>query len=204
MNNLEIDLTKNLERSSKFISKENINIENKFIQNYSSEKYNLYLNMIEKYFQEMKSKRYNSKFRYYINDDKNYIKEAIDSDNSRDNYIIYTPKYFNLNEKIKKNTLEIKSLEINLRYLRESLLSGEKSASSEFDLIRNKLIEKMKEKFILIDVKNYNEKLLNIDVSELEILRELKLTQNTLYNQINNHLVNDNNNNNNNSLYKYI
>ena len=78
MNNLEIDLTKNLERSSKFISKENINIENKFIQNYSSEKYNLYLNMIEKYFQEMKSKRYNSKFRYYINDDKNYIKEAIE------------------------------------------------------------------------------------------------------------------------------
>ena len=192
MNNLEVDLTKNLGNIN--TPEEDSLLDNKLVQNYDSEKYKLYLNMIEKYFKEMKSKRYNSKFKYYINDEKNYVKEAIDSENSRDNYIIYTPKYFNLNDKIKEINLEVKLLETNLRYLRESLLSGQKNASSEFDSIRNKLVEKMKEKFILYDVKKYNEKIVNIDVKELEILQELKLNQNTLYNQINNYLVNNDNN----------
>lgn len=194
MNNLEVDLTKNLENINN--PEEDSLLDNKFVQNYDSEKYKLYLNMIEKYFKEMKSKRYNSKFKYYINDEKNYVKEAIDSENSRDNYIIYTPKYFNLENKIKEINLEVKSLETKLRYLRESLLSGQKSASNEFDSIRNKLVGKMKEKFILNDVKKYNEKIVNIDVKELEILQELKLNQNTLYNQINNYLVNNDDNKN--------
>ena len=45
MNKLEIDLTRNLGNDT--------NIENEFINNYSSPKYTQYLNMIENFFNEI-------------------------------------------------------------------------------------------------------------------------------------------------------
>ena len=179
MNNLEIDLTKNLGSSSTSTSTENV-----YIENYKSPKYSQYINLIEKYFNEKKKKKYNSKYDYFVDNDGNFVKEAKESENSKDNQVINSPRYFNINTKLSAVNTSIQNLETKLRNLRESLIDGNKSSSEEFDSVKNELIDKIKEKELLEDIKNYNNNSIQIDDELLDELLKTKLNQNLINSDI--------------------
>ena len=180
MNNLEIDLTKNLGDLQENLD----SITNLYIENYKSPKYKQYLNMIEKYFNEKKKKKYNNKFDYYVDDEGNFIKEAKISDNEKDNQKINCPKYFNVDTKLSAVNTSINNYETQLRYLRNTLLDGKTSSSEEFDKVKNQLLDKLKERELLEDINNYNKKQYNIDIEVLEELLETKINQNKIHENI--------------------
>ena len=152
MNNLEIDLTKNL---GKFNEEVNIDItkklveENELIANYSSSKYVMYLNLLEKYMEEKRKKKYNSKYNYFVNDEGNFCKEAKEGEDDRDNQIIITPKYLNIELRIKDIDKNLNNLESKVRYLRSSLIDGKKSSAEEFDSLKKKIVRRNERKSIV-------------------------------------------------------
>ena len=181
MSNLEIDLTRNLGDLNDGVSRET----NEYIENFKSPKYSQYLNLIEKYFNEKKKKKYNSKFYYYVDQDGNYIKEAKETENERDNQKINCPKYFNVTSKLSAVNKTINNFETKLRYLRTTLLDGKTSSVEEFDKIKKELLEKFKERELLQDIDNFNKDQMNIDISVLEELIETKINQNKIQENIN-------------------
>ena len=181
MNNLEIDLTKNLGDLQANI----VSVTNTYLENYKSPKYTQYLNMIVKYFNEKKKKKYNNKFEYYVDNEGNFVKEAKESDNEKDNQKINCPKYFNVATKLSAVNTSINNFESQLRYLRNTLLDGKTSSSEDFDKVKKQLLDKLKERELLEDINNYNKKQYNIDIEVLEELLETKINQNKIHENIN-------------------
>ena len=143
MNNLEFnlinddfDLLKNLNGGG------NVE-ENEYIKNYNSPEFQRYLLLIEEYFLEMKQDKYTSEYNYYVNEEGNFVKEANEKGDSKENMIIEKPVYVNCYKK-KSNTKSIDSLEDKLRILRTTLSDGNKD-NEDFDNIvelMNKINEK--------------------------------------------------------------
>ena len=112
MNLSEIDLSELISKEQS--NKSNINLLSKIseeeseevmkakemINNYNSDSYKKYLVLIENYFNEKKSKKYNQKFRYYVDEESRFVKEAIDKSNEKDNFMINVPKYINVDLKL--------------------------------------------------------------------------------------------------------
>jgi hypothetical protein len=190
MNIPEIDLTSMINETGK---ESNINLVEKiseeqvkakeFVSNYSNESYKKYLNLIENYFNEKKSKKYNQKFKYYVDDESRFVKEAIDKSDEKNNMIINVPKYVNIDLKLKQLRSLINTNETKLRFIRSSLLNGNKSQSSEFDKIKNELFSQMKDKNILVEAKKIidNADSINISQDEIDEILNKKIQQNNNY-----------------------
>ena len=193
MNIPEIDLTSMINETGK---ESNINLVEKiseeqvkakeFVSNYGNESYKKYLNLIENYFNEKKSKKYNQKFKYYVDDESRFVKEAIDKSDEKNNMIINVPKYVNVDLKLKQLRSLINTNETKLRFIRSSLLSGNKSQSSEFDKIKNELFSQMKDKNILIEAKKLidNADSINVSQDEIDEILNKKIQQNNNYTSI--------------------
>ena len=181
MTSLEIDLTRNLGDLNQAGNKET----NIYIDNYKSPKYVQYLNLIEKYFNEKKKKKYNSKFDYYVDEEGNFVKEAKESENEKDNQKINCPKYFNVTNKLSAVNTSINNFETKLRYLRDTLLDGKTSSTEEFDKVKKELLDKFKERELLEDINNFNKEQMNINIDVLEELFETKINQNKIQENIN-------------------
>ena len=146
MNIPEVDLTKMIsnqpEQNINLL--ENINEEQvkakEFLSNYNNDSYKKYILMLENYFNEKKSKKYNQKFRYYVDEESRFVKEALDKSDEKNNIIINVPKYINIELKLKQLTKLISTNETKLRFLRTSLLNGNSSQSAEFDRIKDELL----------------------------------------------------------------
>ena len=85
----------------------------------------------------------------FFDEDGNFVKEAKETENERDNQKINCPKYFNVTSKLSAVNKTINNFETKLRYLRTTLLDGKKSSVDEFDRIKKELLEKFKERELL-------------------------------------------------------
>ncbi len=192
MNISELDLTsmindtptKNIDLVDK-ISEEQSKAR-EFVNNYSSDSYKKYLSLIENYFNEKKSKKYNQKYRYYVDEESRFVKEAIDKSDEKNNLIINVPKYVNIDIKLKQLSSLINTNETKLRFIRTSLLNGNKSQSNEFDRIKNELLSQMKDKNILIEAKKLIEtdETIKISQDEIDEILNKKIQQNNNYTSI--------------------
>jgi hypothetical protein len=192
MSNLEIDLTSLIsEQESRENNKKSLsNINNEqlkakeLLNNYNSEPYKKYLILLEKYLNEMKSKKYNQKYKFFVDENSNFVKEAIDSSDAKNNMIINVPKYININEKLNELETQIKQNETKLRFLRSSLLGGNKSKSEDFDKVKNELIQQVKDKYILIEVTKINNGDMISSEDEIDEIINKRVKQNETYTSI--------------------
>ena len=146
MNNLEFnlinddfDLLKNLNGGG------NVE-ENEYIKNYDSPEFQRYLLLIEEYFLEMKQDKYTSEYNYYVNEEGNFVKEANEKGDSKENMIIEKPVYVNCYKRRNQIQKSIDSLENKLRILRTTLLDGNKDNNEDFDNTKTELMNKINEK----------------------------------------------------------
>jgi hypothetical protein len=202
MNLSEIDLSELISKEQS--NKSNINLLSKIseeeseevmkakemINNYNSDSYKKYLVLIENYFNEKKSKKYNQKFRYYVDEESRFVKEAIDKSNEKDNFMINVPKYINVDLKLNQLSKLISNSETKLRYLRTSLLNGNKSQASDFDKVKDELLSQMKDKHILLEIRKHNKGLITASEDEIEEIMSKRIQQNNNYTSIAD-LIND-------------
>ena len=181
MNNLEFnlinddfDLLKNLNGGG------NVE-ENEYIKNYDSPEFQRYLLLIEEYFLEMKQDKYTSEYNYYVNEEGNFVKEANEKGDSKENMIIEKPVYVNCYKRRNQIQKSIDSLENKLRILRTTLLDGNKDNSENFDNTKTELMNKINEKKIIQEIINFNENKSNTDETLFNELHEAQIKQNDYY-----------------------
>lgn len=194
MNIPEVDLTKMISNQPEQninllenISEEQVKAK-EFLSNYSSDSYKKYVAMLENYFNEKKSKKYNQKYRYYVDEESKFVKEAIDKADEKNNIIINVPKYINIDLKLSQLSKMISTNETKLRFIRSSLLNGNTSQSAEFDKIKSELLSQMKDKNILIEVKKQRDNNMmdevNISKEEIDEILNKKIQQNSNFTSI--------------------
>lgn len=149
MNIINMEIEQNVNLVTKLEENEIYLNAKTLISNIDNDEFTKYLVNLENYFTEMKSKKYIQKYNYFVNNEGNFEKKAIDEKNKDDNYVIQKPKYINLEERLKSLKIIISEKEGQLRFLRSSIIDGNKKADKEFDLVKDELILLMKEKELL-------------------------------------------------------
>ena len=121
-----------------------------YLDNYNSDKYKKYLEDLNTFFQEQKTKRNRDKFDYIIDDKGTLIKKSKDGTNK--GYLKITPpKYENVNFLINFMNQEISHHESELRKLRNQLiLNSNETLYEEFDSVRAKYNELLNQKGIFL------------------------------------------------------
>ena len=171
VNGSDINLIEGIEK--------NTTIKNKFIENYNSEEYRKYLLLIENHFNEMKKVKFNNKFNYFVNNEGHFVKESKEKNYSKENYIIYRPKYLDITNTLKKLEKDIHINESNLRFIRTSLLQG-KQKNTEFDKVKKDLLEQIDKRNILLEVKKFyldSKKNYNDDIIKSKLVQNNLLLQ---------------------------
>ena len=161
-----------------------------FKQNEENILYKTYLDYIDKYFRECKGVL-NSKFNYYVNENGDYVKDAIDKKDDKNNSIIKKPEYIHVASFIDKLNSVIKIYETKLKYFRTKILENDASVKIEFDETNNIYDELIKEKNLLYDYKKkyidndqYEKKKeiktenINLSIEQNKLLQTIKINRN--------------------------
>ena len=161
-----------------------------FKQNEENILYKTYLDYIDKYFRECKGVL-NSKFNYYVNENGDYMKDAIDRKDEKNNSIIKKPEYIHVTSFITKLNSVIKIYETKLKYFRTKILENDESVKLEFEETNNIYDELLKEKNLLYDYKTkyidneYYEKKkeiktenINLSIVQNKLLQTIKINRN--------------------------
>ena len=172
-----------------------------FNTNLTSESYNRYLELLDNYFSESVKNKYNSKFKYFIDDEGDFIKKAINKEDEKDNTTLIKPIYINIDKRLFELNIIIKNTETILRNYRTKILNNDNSVKEEFDSLVIQYNEMIKEKE---DIKEYNKTISNIDniiklkqdnininLEQYNLKKELSLENNKKY-ILNNEIINDN------------
>ena len=138
-----------------------------FTKNANSDSYQRYLELLDIFCKESTKAKFTSKFNYFVDEDGNYVKQALDKSNEKENMVILKPKYINIKKRLHELDTIIKNTETKLRDYRTRLLNNDNSIKGEFDSLKEQYIQMTEEKDNII---NYNKEKINRD----EILK-LKL-----------------------------
>ena len=103
--------------------------------NDSDTSYTRYLELIDTYFKESIKSKFTSNFKYLLDDDGNYAKQAYDEKDSNNNLVILKPKYININDRLNELDLLILNYETKLRIYRTQMLDGKLSVKEEFNAL---------------------------------------------------------------------
>ena len=126
-NNVEINLIEDIEATKPPIA------EDVYIKKMNDPSFLLYKKLLENYFKEMISKKFNSKFNYFVNEDGDFEKKAISEDNNSENVIIKKPHYQNVEKRVNELNKLIKMEEYNLKMLRSKLLEKKYNFRVDFE-----------------------------------------------------------------------
>tara|TARA_B110001469_G_C9647987_1_gene328831 strand:+ start:1786 stop:3297 length:1512 start_codon:yes stop_codon:yes gene_type:complete len=129
-----------------------------FTKNANSDSYKRYLELLDRFCKESTKAKFNSKFNYFVDEDGNYVKQALDKSNEKENMIILKPKYINIKKRLHELDDFIKNTETKLREYRIKLLNNDKTIQGEFDTLKEKYIQMTQEKDSII---NYNKETIN-------------------------------------------
>ena len=149
------------------------------ISNINKDEFTKYLVNLDNYFTEMKSKKYNQKYKYFVNNEGNFEKKAIEEKNKDDNYVIEKPRYINIEERLAYLKIIIAEKESKLRFLRSSILDGNKKADKDFDSVKEELILLIKEKELLNHISSILDK-----SNTIQDNFEKRIQQNDIYSTI--------------------
>jgi hypothetical protein len=179
MNIINMEIEQNVNLVTKIEENEIYLNAKTLISNIDKDEFTKYLVNLDKYFTEMKSKKYNQKYKYFVNNEGNFEKKAIEEKNKDDNYVIEKPKYINIEERLAYLKIIIAEKESKLRFLRSSILDGNKKADKDFDSVKEELILLIKEKELLNHISSI------LDKSDtIQDNFEKRIQQNDIYSTI--------------------
>ena len=155
-----------------------------FKQNEENVLYSTYLEHINKYFRECKGTM-NTKFNYYVDENGDYVKEAIDKKDEKNNFIIKKPHYININNTLNHLNFAVKMCETQLRIYRNKHLENDKTIKDDFNELLEKYEALLKEKKILNE---YNTKYNTVNNKEIDEIKmeniQLNIEQSKILNLV--------------------
>ena len=147
------------------------NTQNKYINNNSDSSYTRYLELIDIYFKENNKPKFTNKFNYYVDNDGNFVKKAIDKSDDGGNMLILKPKYINIKDRLDELDKTINDMETTLRIYRSKLLDNDLSFKGSFDELKDIYLELINERDTIND---FNNKENNLEQNN-ELILKLKL-----------------------------
>jgi len=155
-----------------------------FKQNEDNTLYSTYLEHINKYFKESKG-TLNTKFNYYVNEHGDYVKEAIDTKDDKNNIIIKKPHYININNSLNDLNYAIKMYETQLRIYRNKHLENDNTTKYKFNELLEKYEALITEKKILNEYNTKYNTINNTEINEIKMSNiQLNIEQSKLLNLI--------------------
>jgi hypothetical protein len=142
-----------------------------FIDNENGDSYSRYLELLDSYYKQSIKGKFTNDYEFFVDDDGNYVKNALDKKDETNNMVILKPKYINIKNYLEELNENIKQKEYLLRKFRTELLNNNNSVKGDFDSTLeeyNKLLEDRD------SINNYNNKTNKI-VENKDTINKLKL-----------------------------
>ena len=142
-----------------------------FTENVEGQSYARYLELLDSYYKQSTKGKFNTNYDFFVDDDGNYVKNALDKKDEKNNMVVLKPKYINIKTRLDELTGIIKGKESMLRYFRTQLLNNNNAVKSDFDSTLedyNKLLAERD------SINNYNNKTNKISENK-DTITKLKL-----------------------------
>ena len=142
-----------------------------FTDNASGESYARYLELLDTYCKQSVKGKFTNNYEFFVDDEGNYVKNALDKKDEKNNMVILKPKYINIKKRLIELNEIIKQHEYLLRVYRTELLNNNNTVKGDFDSTLEKYNKLLEERDTIND---YNNKINNIGENK-DIIDKLKL-----------------------------
>ena len=142
-----------------------------FTDNASGESYARYLELLDTYCKQSVKGKFTNDYDFFVDDDGNYVKNALDKKDEKNNMVVLKPKYINIKKRLIELNDIIKQHEYLLRVYRTQLLNNNNGVKGDFDSALdayNKLLEERD------SINDYNNKINKIGETK-DAIDKLKL-----------------------------
>ena len=162
----DIQKTNVMEGGSKDLVKADI-----FTNNASGESYARYLELLDTYCKQSVKGKFTNNYEFFVDDDGNYVKNALDKKDENNNMVVLKPKYINIKKRLIELNEIIKQQEYLLRVYRTELLNNNNTVKGDFDSTLEKYNKLLEERDT---INNYNNKTNKINENK-DTINKLKL-----------------------------
>ncbi len=107
--------------------------EDVFTDNASGESYARYLELLDTYCKQSVKGKFTNDYEFFVDDDGNYVKNALDKKDEKNNMVVLKPKYINIKKRLIELNEIIKQQEYLLRQYRTQLLNNNNAVKGDFD-----------------------------------------------------------------------
>jgi hypothetical protein len=158
----DIQNTNSLEGGSK---------EDIFTTNSEGDSYSRYLELLDTFCKQSVKSKFNNNYDFFVDDDGNYVKNALDEKDSKNNMVVLKPKYINIKSRLNELNEIIKNKEYLLRRFRTELLNNNESVKPDFDATLEEYNDLITQRN---SINEYNNKVNKISENK-DIINKLKL-----------------------------
>ena len=146
---------------------------------FKDDSYLKYLSILDRYHGESVKNSFNNEFNYFVDENGNYVKEAYNKKNEKDNILIVKPTYIIIKKRLDELNDIIYESELKLKNYRSSMLKNDLSVKVKFSEELDNYNKLIKEKTDILQYKNNNENKEEIKKIKLSNI-EMNLEQNKL------------------------
>ena len=173
----------------------------------SHKDYNKYIDLFKSYLKDSNNKTQKLKFRFYINENGDYVKEPYESldKDAKDTMVLRKPSYINISDRIRSINNNIKSLEYNLKSYRDQLINNNLENKEEFNRLRGEYYKLDNERDILIrcynklnnieqdknNIEEYRKSIIDINLKQYELNHRINETNESHDFSLKNDLINE-------------
>ena len=130
-----------------------------FTNNASGESYARYLELLDTYCKQSFKGKFTNDYEFFVDDDGNYVKNALDKKDEKNNMVVLKPKYINIKKRLIELNDIIKQHEYLLRQYRTQLLNNNNAVKGDFDKALDAYNKLLEERDSINDYNNKTNKL---------------------------------------------
>jgi hypothetical protein len=176
-----------------------------FTDNANGDSYSRYLELLDNYYKQSIKGTFTNDYEFFVDDDGNYVKNALDKKDEKNNMVVLKPKYINIKNSLEELNEIIKQQEYLLRQFRTELLNNNNSVKGDFDATLEEYNNLLAKRDSIIDYNNKTNKInenkeavdklkldnINLNLEQYTTMNFIKLREANEEEEINKYLLNN-------------